>query len=62
MMRDDRFYAFVEPEPQSGCWLWTDYRDGSGYGRVNRRKIANWRHVIFASFSTRTRRRNGAGD
>lgn len=45
MMRDDRFYAFVEPEPQSGCWLWTDYRDASGYGRVNRRKIANWRHV-----------------
>lgn len=33
-----RFSAFITPEPNSGCWLWTGFapdkwRDGPGYGR-----------------------------
>lgn len=23
------------PEPNTGCWLWTSYRSGNGYGRVS---------------------------
>jgi len=29
----DRFVKFVEPEPMSGCWLWTGYLNKDGYGR-----------------------------
>lgn len=28
----DRFEAFVSPEPNSGCWLWTGAVDSLGYG------------------------------
>lgn len=33
MTIDERFWSFVSPEPNSGCWLWTggDYV-GEGYG------------------------------
>lgn len=30
----DRFEAKVERCPMSGCWLWTDAPNGSGYGRI----------------------------
>lgn len=35
MARDalDRFMSHVEPEPTSGCWLWTAYVSPDGYGR-----------------------------
>lgn len=26
----------IEPEPTSGCWLWTGALDGKGYGHLNR--------------------------
>lgn len=26
------FMRHVEPEPNSGCWLWTGYRNQGGYG------------------------------
>lgn len=29
----ERFLKFAEPEPMSGCWLWTGHVDGKGYGR-----------------------------
>ena len=29
----DRFWAHVEPEPNTGCWLWVGSLDGGGYGR-----------------------------
>lgn len=28
----ERFSRFVEPEPNSGCWLWIGSRHGKGYG------------------------------
>lgn len=28
----ERFYDFALPEPNSGCWIWTGYLYGSGYG------------------------------
>lgn len=30
----DRIIANVEPEPNSGCWLWTAGLGGSGYGAL----------------------------
>jgi HNH endonuclease len=30
---DERFWDKVEPEPMSGCWLWTGSADHRGYGR-----------------------------
>lgn len=28
------FHRRAEPEPNTGCWLWTGTTDGAGYGRV----------------------------
>ena len=30
---EERFMAFVSPEPNSGCWLWTGHIAKTGYGR-----------------------------
>lgn len=30
----ERFYDFVLPEPNSGCWLWTGSVDRKGYGQL----------------------------
>jgi HNH endonuclease len=30
----ERFWRHVEPEPKSGCWLWTAGVDGKGYGQI----------------------------
>lgn len=27
-----RFWSKVSPEPTTGCWLWTAFRDHAGYG------------------------------
>jgi hypothetical protein len=29
----ERFMKFVEPEPNTGCWIWTGNRDRKGYGQ-----------------------------
>lgn len=29
----ERFMAFVVPEPNSGCWLWTGYVNSDGYAQ-----------------------------
>lgn len=44
----DRFMAKVEPEPNSGCWLWLGALNGKGYGVFERfgvgRRRANTAH------------------
>lgn len=35
--RAQAFWAKVEPEPMSGCWLWLGTRDTCGYGMVSYR-------------------------
>ena len=30
----DRFWAFVVPEPNSGCWLWDGPYNGKGYAQL----------------------------
>lgn len=31
---EDRFWSYVFPEPNSGCWLWGSHIDEDGYGRI----------------------------
>jgi len=33
-MSDERFWATVSPEPNTGCFLWTGTMSPKGYGRV----------------------------
>jgi len=33
MTRAERFDAKVEPEPNTGCWLWSGADSGKGYGK-----------------------------
>jgi hypothetical protein len=30
-----RFIAFVEPEPNTGCWLWSGSGTEAGYGQIS---------------------------
>lgn len=30
----ERFYGYAQPEPNTGCWMWTAYVTPKGYGRV----------------------------
>ena len=34
---EQRFWRYVLPEPNSGCWLWDGAQDAKGYGRIGRR-------------------------
>src|SRR3546814_13148756 len=29
-----RLWSMISPEPNSGCWLWTGYTNGDGYGGI----------------------------
>lgn len=31
---ETRFFAKIEPEPNTGCWIWLGYRDAAGYGKI----------------------------
>jgi hypothetical protein len=31
---EERFWRYVSPEPNSGCWLWVASLDGRGYGQL----------------------------
>lgn len=31
----ERFWRFVHPEPNSGCWLWAGANDRKGYGQLS---------------------------
>ena len=42
MTERKRFYGFVQPEPNSGCWLWTG-ETHKGYGRFKSRATTGWR-------------------
>jgi len=33
---EERFWLYVNPEPNTGCWLWDGYLDGRGYGRLGK--------------------------
>lgn len=36
--------AYYEPEPMSGCWIWTAARGDNGYGRVGSNRGTNYAH------------------
>lgn len=29
-----RFWSYVEPEPNTGCWIWSGSLNGNGYGAI----------------------------
>ena len=48
---EERFWLYVMPEPNSGCWIWTASLDSKGYGqigtsRINGKKILRRAHQI----------------
>ena len=45
---EERFFDFVFPEPNSGCWLWVGGLAGNGYGRFS---IGNRKTVPAHRFS-----------
>lgn len=43
----ERFLAKVEPEPNSGCWLWSGAVTSNGYGRFGiSRRVVRWAHRV----------------
>jgi hypothetical protein len=48
MSAEDRFWLRVEPEPNSGCWLWIGARTTDGYGRFN---VGGKRHMLAHRFA-----------
>lgn len=50
MTEEERFAAFVSPEPNSGCWLWMGCDDGNGYGmfRPFRRRMVKAHRFSYA--------------
>jgi hypothetical protein len=43
---EERFLSFVEPEPNSGCWLWTGFVDAKGYGYFSLNGKTNRSHRV----------------
>jgi hypothetical protein len=46
MQLEDRFYRYVDRQPEDGCWLWTGSKDRQGYGQFSagvRTKAGNTR-------------------
>lgn len=41
---EERFMLYVEPEPNSGCWLWTGQVDKDGYGKFTTGVYGNQKH------------------
>lgn len=42
----ERIAAKIEPEPMSGCWLWTAADNGIGYGVVQWRGRVRAAHIV----------------
>ena len=42
----ERFWRYVSPEPNSGCWLWTGADSGSGYGVISDGDVKKYAHRI----------------
>lgn len=48
---EDKFDAFVSPEPNSGCWLWLGALDRRGYGKImDGRKNLTATHVALHKY------------
>ena len=47
---EDRFWDYVSPEPNSGCWLWDGSYGRQGYGqlRINKQTLRSATHVALA--------------
>lgn len=45
-----RFYAMSQPEPNSGCWLWTAHVDRHGYGRFSIRRGTYLAHRVSYAY------------
>lgn len=45
-MLPSRIADKIEPEPNSGCWLWTAYAE-KGYGRVSWNGKPRWAHRLI---------------
>lgn len=43
----ERFYQRHEPEPNSGCWLWTGSVDSSGYGTFRDGRVRGAHRVAW---------------
>lgn len=41
-----RFVSQIEYVEETGCWLWTGYRDANGYGQFSIAGRAYWAHRI----------------
>lgn len=41
---EEKFFVYVSPEPNSGCWLWTGTLDRNGYGRTTIRAAGRGRY------------------
>lgn len=49
-MMTERIEHRIEPEPNSGCWIWIGARDQDGYGRTDRMPGTRLAHrVIYQS-------------
>ncbi len=43
----ERILLKASPEPNTGCWLWTEGDNGRGYGRLEIRGVAQQAHRVF---------------
>ena len=48
----EHFWSKAEPEPNTGCWLWTGGRKGDGYGKFSIRGDRTWIASRFAWTAT----------
>ncbi len=40
------FWSYAEPEPNSGCWIWTGVRVPGGYGGTTRGGVYQMAHRV----------------
>lgn len=45
---EDRFLDKVEPEPNSGCWLWVGCVSSRGYGKIKADRLVDGRKDVNA--------------
>lgn len=42
----ERFWKHVEPEPNSGCWIWIGSRLFRGYGHITVKREGKWTYPL----------------
>ena len=47
MTAEELFWTKVEPEPNSGCWLWMGYTNRDGYGTFSRRLAHRFAYELY---------------